>query len=162
MPRASRKKKSPRRKSSRRSRRKRSASGSAGKRPALAALLAEKRLFKPSLDFRRQANARDARVHKRAARQPEKFWAEWARRLEWFRPWKKVLEWKPPQAKWFVGGKLNLSVNCLDRHIRPFDRAQGRPEGGGRRNKAALVWEGEPGDRRTYTYWATGWPSICR
>jgi len=108
----------------------------------LAALLAEKRVFQPAAAFRRQANCADPKVYQRAARAPEKFWAEQARQLEWIKPWKKVLEWKPPYAKWFAGGKLNLSVNCLDRHIRDA-----------RRNKAALVWEGEPGDRRTYTYW---------
>ncbi len=108
-------------------------------------LLAEKRTFPPPAAFRQQANARDPSLHRRAARQPEKFWAAWARTLEWFKSWKKVLEWKPPNAKWFVGGKLNLSVNCLDRHV--------RADGSGCRNKAALVWEGEPGDRRTYTYW---------
>ncbi len=108
----------------------------------LAALLHEKRVFKPSPGFRKQANSSDSRVFARAARNPEKFWAEWARQLEWFKPWKKVLEWKPPYARWFVGGKLNLSVNCLDRHVRTE-----------KRNKAALVWEGEPGDRRTLTYW---------
>ena len=111
----------------------------------LSALLAEKRLFQPPSEFRAQANCRDPKVLERAAREPEKFWAEWATKLEWFRPWKKVLEWKVPQAKWFVGGKLNVSVNCLDRHIRPGASS--------RRNKAALVWEGEPGDRRTLTYW---------
>ena len=111
----------------------------------ISALLAEKRLFQPPPAFRAQANCRDPKILARAARDPEKFWAEWAARLEWFKPWKKVLEWKPPHAKWFVGGKLNLSVNCLDRHVR-----QGPTS---RRNKAALVWEGEPGDRRTLTYW---------
>ncbi len=108
----------------------------------LAALPAEHRLFRPSAAFRRQANCSDPGVYRRAARDPEKFWAEQARALEWMKPWKKALEWKPPYAQWFVGGKLNVSVNCLDRHIRDA-----------RRNKAALVWEGEPGDRRTYTYW---------
>jgi acetyl-CoA synthetase len=77
-----------------------------------------------------------------AERDPERFWAEMAGALEWSRPWDKVLEWTPPHAKWFVGGKLNASVNCLDRHIRSA-----------RRNKAALIFEGEPGDRRTLTYW---------
>ncbi|MFQ5664175.1 MAG: AMP-binding protein, partial [Terriglobia bacterium] len=111
----------------------------------MAGLLGEKRLFKPSGEFRRQANCADVKIHARAARQPEKFWGEWGRRLEWSKPWKKVLEWKPPQAKWFVGGRLNVSVNCLDRHV--------RADGSGQRNKAALIWEGEPGDRRTLTYW---------
>ncbi len=108
----------------------------------ISALLKEKRVFHPSPAFRKQANIVDPRVFDRAARNPERFWAEWARQLEWFKPWKKVLEWKPPYAKWFVGGKLNLSVNCLDRHVKTA-----------KRNQAALVWEGEPGDRRTLTYW---------
>src|SRR5262245_18701984 len=81
-------------------------------------------------------------MHEEAARNPERFWAKLAKEhLDWFSPWKKVLDWKPPFAKWFVGGKLNASVNCLDRHL-----------DGPRRNKAALIWEGEPGDRRTLTY----------
>ncbi|MBI2956380.1 MAG: acetate--CoA ligase [Acidobacteria bacterium] len=110
--------------------------------PTLSGLLAEKRVYKPSAAFRRQANCNDAKVYERAARNLEKFWGEWARKLEWFKPPKKVREWKAPFAKWFADGKLNVSVNCLDRHVKTA-----------RRNKAALVWEGEPGDRRTYTYW---------
>ncbi|MBI4462696.1 MAG: acetate--CoA ligase, partial [Acidobacteria bacterium] len=85
------------------------------------------------------------KVYERARRNPEKFWADFARELEWIKPWKRVLEWKPPHAKWFVGGKINASVNCLDRHV--------RSDGSGRKNKAALIWEGEPGDQRTLTYW---------
>ena len=69
------------------------------------------------------------------------FWEGFARELEWSKPWSTVLEWNPPHAKWFVGGKINASVNCLDRHLRTA-----------RRNKAAIIWEGEPGDRRTLTY----------
>ncbi len=104
-------------------------------------LLNETRKFEPSADFSRTANvSRD--VYDRAARDPEAFWAEMARELEWSKPFDKVLEWNPPWAKWFQGGTLNASVNCLDRHLR-----------GARRNKAALIWEGEPGDTRTYTYW---------
>src|SRR5207253_10685966 len=61
--------------------------------------------------------------------------------LDWIAPWSKVLDWDPPFAKWFVGGRLNVSANCLDRHV-----------GGPRRNKAAIVWEGEPGERRVLTY----------
>ena len=76
-----------------------------------------------------------------AAKDPEAFWAGFAKELEWIKPWSKVLEWNPPDAKWFVGGKLNVSANCLDRHVRTA-----------RRNKAAFIWEGEPGDRRTLTY----------
>jgi len=107
----------------------------------LATLLHERRIYPPPEAFRRQANARSARVHRQASRQRLRFWAERARELTWFKPWRRVLEWKPPHAKWFVGGKLNASVNCLDRHVR-----------GGRRNKVAILWEGEPGDRRTISY----------
>jgi acetyl-CoA synthetase len=70
------------------------------------------------------------------------FWAEQARTLDWIRPWDRVLEWTPPHAKWFVGGQLNVAANCLDRHL-----------DGPLRNKAAIIWEGEPGDRRVLTYW---------
>ena len=105
-------------------------------------LLQETRTFPPAADFTRQANIGTKDVYQRAARDYEAFWAEQARELEWSKPFTKVLEWSPPWAKWFLGGTLNASVNCLDRHVR-----------GPRRNKAALIWEGEPGDRRTYTYW---------
>ena len=80
-------------------------------------------------------------IYATAAKDPERFWENFAKELEWIEPWSKVLEWNPPNAKWFVGGKLNISANCLDRHVRTW-----------RRNKAAFVWEGEPGDRRTLTY----------
>jgi acetyl-CoA synthetase len=106
------------------------------------ALLQEDRHFDPSPEFAAAAEVRDASVYDEAARDPEAFWAKFAAELEWSRPWKKVLDWQPPNAKWFVGGALNASVNCLDRHVR-----------GWRRNKAAIIWEGEPGDRRTITYW---------
>jgi acetyl-CoA synthetase len=109
--------------------------------PEIAALLREDRAFTPSAAFREQANVRDADVYDKAARDPEAFWANFARELEWSTPWSRVLDWQPPHAKWFVGGKLNASVNCLDRHLHSA-----------RRNKAAIVWEGEPGDRRTLTY----------
>jgi acetyl-CoA synthetase len=109
---------------------------------ALEALLKEERRFPPDETFRERANAGDPGLYERAAADPESFWAEWAHKLEWFEPWRDVLEWQAPYAKWFVGGKLNAAYNCLDRHL-----------GGWRRNKAALIWEGEPGDTRTYTYW---------
>src|SRR5215208_4247741 len=112
------------------------------KSPELSDLLQEHRSFPPADAFRAQANVRDAAVYERADRDPEAFWAEFASELEWFSRWSRVLEWKPPHAKWFVGGTLNASVNCVDRHVR-----------GARRNKAALIWEGEPGDRRTLTYY---------
>jgi acetyl-CoA synthetase len=104
-------------------------------------LLREGRTFPPPRAFRDQAVASDEGVYAEAARDPEAFWARLAGELEWSRPWTTVLDWRPPHAKWFVGGQLNVSVNCLDRHVR-----------GARRNKAAIIWEGEPGDRRTLTY----------
>jgi acetyl-CoA synthetase len=109
---------------------------------ALEALLKEDRRFAPDAAFRERANAADAGLYEGAAADPESFWAEWAARLEWFEPWRTVLDWTPPHARWFAGGRLNAAYNCLDRHV-----------AGWRRNKAALIWEGEPGDTRTYTYW---------
>jgi acetyl-CoA synthetase len=105
-------------------------------------LLQENRKFEPPPEFTRAAVASSPGIYEEAARDPEKFWADQARELDWIKPWTKVLEWKPPHAKWFVGGKLNIAANCIDRHI-----------AGPRRNKAALIWEGEPGDQRTLTYW---------
>ena len=101
----------------------------------LEALLKEERRFPPPESFRQSANARDPGIYERAAADPEGFWAEWARELVWFEPWQQVLDWQPPHAKWFIGGKLNAAYNCLDRHL-----------SSARRNKAALLWEGEPGD----------------
>ena len=106
------------------------------------ALLHENRKFPPPDSFRKSAHVSDPEIYERATADPEGFWAEQANTLEWFKKWDTVLEWTPPHAKWFVGGKLNVSVNCVDRHIKTA-----------RRNKAALIWEGEPGDRRTLTYW---------
>jgi acetyl-CoA synthetase len=104
-------------------------------------LLREDRLFPPPPEFRARAVVRDETIYAEADRDPEAFWAKFAAELEWSHPWDAILDWQPPHAKWFVGGQLNVSVNCLDRHVR-----------GPRRNKAALIWEGEPGDRRTLTY----------
>jgi acetyl-CoA synthetase len=106
------------------------------------ALLREKRKFPPPKDFVKHANVNTPSIYKDAAKNPARFWERFARELHWFKPWKKALEWKVPHAKWFVGGKLNVSYNCLDRHIETA-----------RRTKAALIWEGEPGDTRTLTYW---------
>jgi acetyl-CoA synthetase len=106
------------------------------------ALLTENRKFPPPAEFARDAQIRDRAIYESAAADPEAFWAAEADRLEWFERWTKVMEWEPPHSRWFLGGKLNVSVNCVDRHIR-----------GANRNKAALIWEGEPGDRRTLTYW---------
>ncbi|HJZ75158.1 MAG TPA: acetate--CoA ligase [Vicinamibacterales bacterium] len=104
-------------------------------------LLREDRTFAPPPEFRAHAVVRDESIYADAERDPEAFWARLAGELEWSRRWDTVLDWQPPHAKWFVGGRTNVSVNCLDRHAR-----------GARRNKAALIWEGEPGDRRTLTY----------
>jgi len=106
------------------------------------ALLKEDRRFEPSADWRARASIADPGIYERANADPEAFWAGFASELDWIQPWTDVLRWKPPDAKWFAGGKLNASANCLDRHVRTA-----------RRNKAAIVWEGEPGDRRTLTYW---------
>ncbi len=108
----------------------------------ISALLKEDRRFPPPESWRATAHVTDPAIYEEAARDPEGFWAGFARELEWIEPWHTVLEWRSPHAKWFVGGKINASVNCLDRHVRTA-----------RRNKAAIVWEGEPGDRRTLTYW---------
>jgi len=106
------------------------------------ALLKERRKFAPPKTFAKAANANRAKVYTDAAKNPTRFWEGWAKQLRWFKPWKKTLEWKAPNAKWFIGGTLNVSDNCLDRHIETA-----------RRTKAALIWEGEPGDTRTLTYW---------
>jgi acetyl-CoA synthetase len=106
------------------------------------ALLQEHRTFPPSDEWRARANASDPTIYEHAARDPEGFWSSFAHQLEWMRPWDEVLRWTAPDAQWFVGGKLNASVNCVDRHARTA-----------RRNRAAIIWEGEPGDRRTLTYW---------
>ncbi len=107
-------------------------------------VLQEKRLFAPAGDFAAAANL-GAEEYERLVQlgeeNPELFWAEVAGELEWFSPWHRVVDWKPPFAKWFVGATTNLSYNCLDRHLSTW-----------RRNKAALIWEGEPGDSRTLTY----------
>ncbi|HZT70572.1 MAG TPA: acetate--CoA ligase [Terriglobia bacterium] len=107
----------------------------------LVALLKEGRTFPPSEEFRRQANVSDPRIYEEARRDPEGFWAEEARRLDWIEPWKTVLEWNAPWAKWFVGGKLNAAYNCVDRHAK-----------GARRDKTAIIWVGEPGDSRSLTF----------
>ena len=106
------------------------------------ALLKEDRTFAPDAGFVRTATVTDPGIYDRAAKDPERFWADFARELEWIKPWDTVLEWQSPYARWFTGGQLNISANCLDRHVRTS-----------RRNKAAFIWEGEPGDRRTLTYW---------
>jgi acetyl-CoA synthetase len=80
-------------------------------------------------------------VYHRSMEEPEEFWAEQARQLDWFKTWDKVLEWEPPFARWFVGGQLNASYECIDRHVKTW-----------RRSKVAIYWEGEPGDIRALSY----------
>src|SRR2546425_9498325 len=104
-------------------------------------LLKEREQYPPSAAFRKSAHLKDDTFRQDAAKDPGAFWSRMAKELDWIAPWSKVLEWNPPFAKWFLDGKLNVSANCLDRHL-----------AGPRRNKAALVWEGEPGERRVLTY----------
>src|SRR5262249_21912195 len=108
-------------------------------------VLKESRTFPPPADFVAQACIRSQadyeRLCKRAKDDPDGFWAEQAESLHWFKRWDKVLIWNEPHAQWFAGGKLNASYNCLDRHLT-----------GGRKNKAAIIWEGEPGDVRVLRY----------
>jgi acetyl-CoA synthetase len=106
---------------------------------SLEALLQENRSFPPPAAFAANAAVRDPAVYRPPDR--ERFWEGFAKELHWFRPWSRVLDWKLPFAKWFVDGKTNLSFNCLDRHLDSW-----------RRTKAAIVWEGEPGDTRTLSY----------
>jgi acetyl-CoA synthetase len=108
-------------------------------------ILQEQRSFPPPPEFSRQAHVKSMeeyeRIYKESVENPEKFWAGIARELHWFKPWDRVLEWNAPWAKWFVGGQINLSYNCLDRHVQTA-----------RKNKAAIVWEAESGEVRTFTY----------
>ncbi len=108
---------------------------------SLDALLTEDRRFPPPEEFRSKAVVSDPEVYERAAGDREAYWVDWASKLDWFEPWSRVLDWKPPYAQWFVGGKLNASHNCLDRHL-----------DGPRAEQDAIIWEGEPGDTRTYSY----------
>jgi acetyl-CoA synthetase len=101
----------------------------------------EHRVFPPTEEFRSQAVVTDPAIYERAARSGPEFWAEQAGALDWFRPWDTVLSWDLPFARWFDGGTLNVSYNCLDRHV-----------AAGRGDKVAFHWEGEPGDTRTISY----------
>ncbi|MBA3399912.1 MAG: AMP-binding protein, partial [Acidimicrobiia bacterium] len=106
------------------------------------ALLAEDRTFPPSDEFKRDALVTDTDLYDEAARDDEAFWATQAAELvHWDREWDTILDWQLPYAKWFVGGQLNASYNCLDRHVEA-----------GNGDKVALHWEGEPGDTRKITY----------
>jgi len=109
-------------------------------------ILHEERLFAPSPEFSEQAQIKSLaeyqEIYDRAKANPTEFWAELAaQELQWFEPWHTVMDWQPPFVKWFEGGKINISANCLDRHLNTSYK-----------NKAALIWEGEPGDSRTLTY----------
>jgi acetyl-CoA synthetase len=116
------------------------------KTPGITSMLTEQRKFPPPPAFATQAHVKSMaeyeRLWSRSAEDPEGFWAEMAdANLTWFKKWSRVLDWKAPHAQWFVGGKLNASYNCLDRHLTTA-----------RKNKAAIIWEGEPGDTRVLTY----------
>ena len=107
----------------------------------LDALLKETRQFEASEKFKGNAIVRDRSIYDEASKNRLTFWESWAENLKWREKWHTILEWKPPYAKWFLGGKLNVSENCLDRHLEA-----------GRSDKMALIWEGENGDSRSYTY----------
>jgi acetyl-CoA synthetase len=114
--------------------------------PTIKSILQENRTFAPPADLAANAEIKSLddyqALYDRAAADPTAFWAELAQKeLDWFQQWDTTLDWQPPFAKWFVGGKINISHNCLDRHLTTW-----------RKNKAALIWEGEPGDSRTLTY----------
>jgi acetyl-CoA synthetase len=108
-------------------------------------VLKEERVFQPPKEFSAKARIKSfaeyEQLYKQAQDDPDGFWASMAKELDWFKPWDKVLEWTPPFAKWFTGGRINIAHNCLDRHLTTA-----------RKNKAAIIWEGEPGDERTLTY----------
>jgi acetyl-CoA synthetase len=108
-------------------------------------ILREDRKFEPPDQFRQRAHIQSLEeyenIYRESVEHPEKFWGRIAQELHWFKKWDKVLEWNNPWAKWFVGGQINLSYNCLDRHVQTW-----------RKNKAALIWESEPGEVRILTY----------
>ena len=111
----------------------------------IVSLQKEGRKFKPSAAFAKQARVQSLgqyrKLYVESIQSPRKFWPRMAKELHWFKPWKKLVEWREPFAKWFIGGQINLCDNCLDRHL-----------DGPRRNKAAIIWEGEPGEERVLTY----------
>ncbi|TRU66880.1 MAG: acetate--CoA ligase [Microcystis viridis Mv_BB_P_19951000_S69] len=113
---------------------------------AIESILQENRLFPPSAEFAQNATIKSfeeyQQLYAKAKADPQAFWAELAEKeLHWFEKWSETLDWQPPFAKWFVNGKINICYNCIDRHLTTW-----------RRNKAAIIWEGEPGDSRTITY----------
>jgi acetyl-CoA synthetase len=117
--------------------------------------LIENRVFKPAKSFSKEAHIKSfaeyREIYQQSIKNPTKFWAQKASELlVWQKKWSTVLEWKEPFAKWFVGGKINVAENCLDRHLQ-----------GATKNKAALIWEGEPGDKKTLTYQQL-WREVCK
>ena len=113
---------------------------------AIESILQENRLFPPSAEFSQNATIKSfeeyQQLYAKAKADPQAFWAQLAEKeLHWFEKWSEILDWQPPFAKWFVNGKINICYNCIDRHLTTW-----------RRNKAAIIWEGEPGDSRTITY----------
>ncbi len=113
---------------------------------AIDSVLRESRVFQPPADFSRRAHVAGRKaydeLYRRSVDDPEGFWAGLAeQKLRWTTRWSRVLDWQPPFAKWFVGGRINIADNCLDRHL-----------AGPRRTKPAIIWEGEPGDKRVLTY----------
>ncbi|MCS7192758.1 MAG: acetyl-coenzyme A synthetase, partial [Armatimonadetes bacterium] len=117
--------------------------------PTVEALLSQERIIEPPKEFRERANIKDPSIYEEASSDFEAFWAKVADEfITWFRKWDKILDWTPPQSgtqppwiQWFIGGKLNACYNCVDRHVQTW-----------RRTKAAIIWEGEPGDERVLTY----------
>ena len=101
----------------------------------------EERTFEPPEDFKSHALVTDTSLYDAAAQDWSGFWAKQALALDWYREWDTIVDWELPFAKWFVGGSLNVSYNCLDRHV-----------DAGRGEQVAFHWEGEPGDTRTITY----------
>ncbi|MGH9124197.1 MAG: AMP-binding protein, partial [Acidimicrobiales bacterium] len=117
------------------------ATDSSGSSPAIEAFYLEDRTFPPPAGFVAEALVSDRRMYDEADADWQAFWARQAEDLDWFQKWDTVLEWELPFAKWFLGGTLNVSYNCLDRHV-----------AAGRGSRVAFFWEGEPGDTRTITY----------
>ena len=115
--------------------------------------LSETRVFKPAKEFSKKARIQNMAQYRalweESVKRPDKFWAREAADLCWNKKWLKVLDWQEPFAKWFVGGRLNVAENCLDRHL-----------GTARQNKAAIIWEGENGMQRRWSY--AEWPTVAR
>src|SRR5688572_29208255 len=121
---------------------------------SIESILHASRMFTPSKEFSASAHIKSfeeyEKLYDEAAKDPAAFWAKQAESLDLFKKWDTILEWNEPFAKWFVGGKLNISYNCLDRHLNTE-----------RRNKTAFIWEGEPGEQRRLTY-AELHREVCR